>query len=85
MARIDIPLLHAALAGYEAERQRIEQAIVDIRKRLGKRVSAHLPTTVSSQLKKAHRISPEGRARIAEAQRRRWAAAKNGKAAKQAK
>jgi hypothetical protein len=34
MARIDIPLLQAALTGYEAEKHRIERAIDDIRKRL---------------------------------------------------
>jgi len=80
MARIDIPLLQAALAGYEAEKHRIEQAIGDIRKRLGKRRSGDWPAPVSAGgPKKEHRISPEGRARIAEAQRRRWAAAKQTK------
>jgi hypothetical protein len=84
MARIDIPLLQAALAGYEAEKRRIEQAIEDIQKRLGRRGTGSLPVSVRRQ-QKEHRISPEGRARIAEAQRRRWAAAKQAKPAKQAR
>jgi hypothetical protein len=77
MARIDTSLLEAALVGYQAELQRNDTAMADIRKRLGctgsrQRSSAgNAPTP-----KKQHGISAEGRARIAEAQRKRWAAAK---------
>lgn len=62
--------LRMALVGYEAERLRIEAAIAGLRRRLGSKA----PTSAAPQ--KKHRISPEGRARIAAAQRRRWAAAR---------
>jgi hypothetical protein len=80
MARTnDTSLLEAALVGYQAEAERISAAIADLQKRLGKRGGGgntpgpfpKVPTT-----RKAHRMSAEGRARIAEAQRKRWAAAR---------
>jgi hypothetical protein len=75
----DSSLLEAAVVGYEAERARIAAAIADLQHRLGKRgVSTAAPAGKASARKK-HHISAEGRARIAEAQRRRWAAAKKGK------
>ena len=73
----DNGFLAAALIGYESERQRVIAAIEDIRRRLGMKRAA---VGVSGRRQKRHRISPEGRARIAEAQRRRWAAKKVSKA-----
>jgi len=77
MARIDTSLLEAALVGYQAELQRIETAVADIQRRLGRGGTISRPSNgTAATPKKQHRISAEGRARIAEAQRKRWAAAK---------
>jgi len=75
---VDSSLLEAALIGYQKQKQEIEAAIADIQRRLG---SASAATAGFGPVKQArrqskHRISAEGRARIAAAQRRRWAAQK---------
>jgi hypothetical protein len=73
----DNSLLAAALVGYHAEAARITAAIADIKQRLGQRSSnGNAPATPVKKARKRHQISAEGRARIAEAQRKRWAAAK---------
>jgi hypothetical protein len=81
MARYDNSLLEAALLGYQAELARITTAIADIQKQLGHRNGkrAAAPFESVTPAKKKHRISAEGRARIAEAQRKRWAEARKGK------
>ena len=78
MARIDdFFILQAALEGYQTELARITAAITDLQKRLGKRGGDGIPGTFrKAPTRKTHHISAEGRARIAEAQRKRWAAAK---------
>jgi hypothetical protein len=74
MARLDNTLLEAALLGYQAEQKRIQAAIAELQKRIG----GGKPPKPKSQpaVRKKHRISAEGRARIAAAQRKRWAASK---------
>jgi hypothetical protein len=74
MARLDNTLLEAALLGYQAEQKRIQSAIADLQRRIGGKSSATPKSTPVAR--KKHRISAEGRARIAAAQRKRWAAAK---------
>jgi hypothetical protein len=78
MARLDNTLLEAALLGYQAEQKRIQAAIADLQKRIGSKGATPKSSSSSSQpaARKKHRISAEGRARIAAAQRKRWAAAK---------
>jgi hypothetical protein len=78
----DTSLLEAALVGYQAELAKITAAISDLQKRLGKHKDGHVRGTLlkAAAARKEHRISAEGRARIAEAQRKRWAAAKKEKA-----
>jgi hypothetical protein len=72
----DSGLLEAALVGYQQQLSDINAKIADLRRRLGGR-SAPAPGPAPRNVqKKQHRISAEGRARIAAAQRRRWAAAK---------
>src|ERR1039458_8696477 len=74
----DIETLQMALIGYEAERQKIEATMAGIRSQLGlhsKGASASAKTP-TSEAKSKHRMSAAGRARIAEAQRKRWAASK---------
>jgi hypothetical protein len=82
MVRIsDTSLLEAALLGYQAELAKITAAISDLQKRLGKRGNGHAPGPFPKAPagRQMHRISAEGRARIAEAQRKRWAAARKEK------
>ena len=82
MARYqDTSLLEAALVGYQVDLARIKTTIADLQRRVGTRtrISAPEPLSNSPAPKKQHIISPEGRARIAEAQRKRWAAAKKAK------
>jgi hypothetical protein len=76
----DVGLLAAALIGYEKQRDVIDAQIADIRRRLGSRAAG--PARTAAPAANKHRISPEGRARIAAAQRRRWAAAKKAPALK---
>ena len=66
-----------ALIGYEAERQKIEAIMAGIRNQLGVHSKgASAPAKATSEAKPKHRMSAAGRARIAEAQRKRWAATK---------
>jgi hypothetical protein len=71
-------LLEAALVAYEVQLGKITAAIADLQKRLGKSRNGHVagPLAKAPTAYKEHRISAEGRARIAEAQRKRWAAAR---------
>jgi hypothetical protein len=71
----DPGILQAALLGYQQQLDVINAKIAELKRRLGGRGAA--PSAVSARpSQKKHRISPEGRARIAAAQRKRWAAAK---------
>lgn len=67
----------AALIGYEAEKNRVIAKIAELQKQLGRpsrRVaSAGLENAGPTR---KHHISAEGRQRIREAQKKRWAAAK---------
>jgi hypothetical protein len=74
----DTSFLEAALVGYQAELAKITAAIADLQKRLGKHKDGHAPGPFpkAPTTRKKHRISAEGRAHIAEAQRKRWAAAR---------
>ena len=59
--------------------EKITSAIADLQKRLRYAGAGGVPAPVSkAPRRKRHSISAEGRARIAEAQRKRWAAMKNG-------
>jgi hypothetical protein len=69
--------MEAALVGYEQQLQQIEMKMAELRRKLGKPVAG--PSPVKKAVKAAprkHRMSAEGRARIAAAQRARWAKAK---------
>jgi hypothetical protein len=76
MPQHDTSLLQAALVGYNAELARVNAAIAALEQHLGKRSDGapQAPLTKAAPApRKRHRISPEGRARIAAAQRKRWA------------
>jgi hypothetical protein len=74
--RDDSSILEAALLGYQTQLARISASMADIKKRLGQNGRIAGSAVEERPAKKKHRISAEGRARIAEAQRKRWAAAK---------
>ena len=71
----DPGMLQAALLGYQQQLEVINAKIAELKRRLGGRAVATAAVGARPPQKK-HRISPEGRARIAAAQRKRWAAAK---------
>jgi hypothetical protein len=75
--RLDPAILEAALAGLEAQRQRIDEQIVQLRAVLGGERSR---TGGERTTGKGRQISAAGRRRIAAAQRKRWAQLKQAKA-----
>lgn len=76
-------LYGAALEGLELQKQRLEEQIAMVRSLLGgKKARATAPAAAAPAAKKAkakgksrrkRTLSPEARARIAEAQKKRWA------------
>jgi hypothetical protein len=84
MARVshDPGLLQAALYGYQMEKEKIEAKIRELQAQLkGKRVGA--PATKSAKSGGRREMSDAARARIAAAQRKRWAEFHKKKAAAQ--
>ncbi|MGA7414623.1 MAG: hypothetical protein WBW33_29410 [Bryobacteraceae bacterium] len=82
MANSSIPreILEAALHGLEAQKQKLEEQIGEVRSLLGKRVGRPPKTqnailvVAAAPLRKRHAMSAEARKRIAAAQKKRWAA-----------
>ncbi|MDE3165071.1 MAG: hypothetical protein KGN36_04630 [Acidobacteriota bacterium] len=74
---LDAATLQAALVGYRQQLDYIETRIAEIKQKLGKSgsVPALHPVARLAPVRRKHRISAEGRARIAAAQRARWAKA----------
>ena len=73
----DAGLLAAALLGFEKQRSEIEGKIAELRRQLGRRGadnSSAWSETTSAPAGKKRRLSAAARQRIAEAQRKRWAA-----------
>jgi hypothetical protein len=68
--KIDQALLEAALVGYMHRREEVEAKIVEIQHELG----GSAPKTTSESGNKSREMSSAARARIAAAQRKRWAA-----------
>jgi hypothetical protein len=76
-------ILEAALHGLEAQRQKLDDQIAQVRSLLGRRVGrppksngggAVAAATAAAAPKKRRGLSPEARKRIAAAQKKRWAA-----------
>lgn len=85
--KVDSTILEMAIVGYQSEVERISAKIADIKERLGLRGPGRPNTTVAAATgtdhtgpKKRRTISKAGRARIAAAQRARWAAQKKQQA-----
>ena len=78
--KLDQGTLEAALLGYQHQLEHIESKMAELRRQLG----GTARKTASSAAKPAagprkHQMSAEGRARIAAAQRARWAKVKKAK------
>jgi hypothetical protein len=81
--QLDSATLQAALAGYQQQLQHIEGKMAEVRRQL-RAVGATAKSTASAQAAperrpRKHRMSAEGRERIAAAQRARWAKVKRAK------
>lgn len=77
--QMDIATLRAALFGYQHQLEEIQSKMAEIRRKLGKSegVRTNGATVAAPKaMRRKHRISAEGRARIAAAQKARWARAK---------
>ena len=81
--KVDSTILEMAILGYQSEHARLSAKIADIKERLGLRGPGRPKATVAAAiktdqagLKKRRRMSKSARARIAAAQRARWAAQK---------
>ena len=75
---LDKATLEAALVGYQHQVEEIQAKIVAIRRMLTGTPAAAGPKVkrAAASRKQKHKMSAEGRARIAAAQRARWAKAK---------
>lgn len=73
-------MLEAALIGYKLQAERIANATADLERQLADRKGRPSGSTAANVSGAKRQMSAEGRARIAEAQRRRWAAARRKKA-----
>lgn len=74
---LDKATLSAALLGYQQQRDQIDAKMAEIRRMLGGGTPAAVKSAPKSTGRKQKRqMSEEGRARIAAAQRARWAKVK---------
>lgn len=82
--RVDNTILEMAIVGYQSQIEKISAKIADIKAQLGQsgsgRPKAAATGTDHAGPQKRRTISKAGRARIAAAQRARWAALKQQKA-----
>lgn len=76
----DTEFLAAALAGYQCKLAEIEERMAEIRARIAA-ASPASSAKAAAPAKKKRRLSPEGRARIIAATKKRWAAVRKAKAA----
>jgi len=83
--QLDAATLQAALVGYRQQLEEIEQKMAEIRRKLGNSGSRSISASTSGESAskgaskpraRRHQMSAEGRARIAAAQRARWAKTK---------
>ena len=81
MTKLTNEMIEAAISGFEAQKQHIDTQIAELRTMLSPSSHGSAPRTPGR--KKRH-IGAAGRKAIAEAQRKRWAAAREGVTAKKA-
>jgi hypothetical protein len=79
---LDKPTLEAALIGYQHQLRQLEAKMADVRQTLrgqGTTTPARRNAPAAKPARQKHQMSAEGRARIAAAQRARWAKLKKSK------
>lgn len=86
MPQLDTSLLTAALTGYQQQLAEIDSKIAQIKNALGSRRALASPDGGGGDIpspfaKRRRRMSAAARKRIADAQRKRWAAYRKGKRA----
>ena len=69
----DRKTLEAALIGYQAQKEKLDQAMADIRRQLGGKSEPNQHAGVATPERKRRTMSTAARKRIAAAQRKRWA------------
>jgi hypothetical protein len=89
--KISNEVLSAALVGLEEQRRRLENQISEVRALMGKRGPGRPPAAARAEAgggaaakpakRKKRNLSPEGRARIIAAIKKRWATARAAKKA----
>jgi hypothetical protein len=72
--KLDNEILESAIEGFEAQKKRIDVRIAEIRQRLTG--GSAEPAAGAEPGRKRRKVSAAGRKRMAEAQRKRWAAKK---------
>jgi hypothetical protein len=72
--KLDNEILAAAIEGFEAQKRHIDTQIAEIRQKLGG--GSAEPAATPEPGRKRRKMSAAGRKRIAEAQRKRWAASR---------
>jgi hypothetical protein len=72
--KLDNEILAAAIEGFEAQKRHIDTQIAEIRQKLGG--GSAEPAAAPEPGRKRRKMSAAGRKRIAEAQRKRWAASR---------
>jgi hypothetical protein len=80
--KFDNEMLAAAIEGFEAQKKRIDAQILEIRQLLTG--GSAEPAATPGPGRKRRKVSAAGRKRMAEAQRKRWAAKKKSGAAPEA-
>jgi peptidoglycan hydrolase CwlO-like protein len=80
-SRLTNEIIHAAILGFEGQKSRIDTQIAELRAMLPSSNGSKPETTV----RKKRGMSAAGRAAVAEAQRKRWAATKEQSVAEPAK
>src|SRR5258708_1451342 len=76
-------ILEAAIAGFEAQKERLDAQIAELRQLMTGDSTGAAPTAEPGR--KRWKVSAAGRKRMAEAQRRRWAAKHESGSASEAK
>jgi len=77
--KLDHEVLAAAIEGFEAQKKHIDSQIAEIRQILSG--GSPEPAATPEPGRKRRKMSAAGRKRIAEAQRKRWAASRKGSVA----
>jgi len=73
MPKLDRNTLEAALVGLEAQRDKLEQQIAQVRRAIGGGIKRVAKPVAPIAGRKKRTMSPEAKKRIAAAQKKRWA------------